>query len=184
MAFVGFFLCPGEAAGRSHLLHAPAMHFGHLGESMPFDGKVCAFSDNVRSETSPLVEFPEDAFEAVVPVWAHSKWETFDSGLSGNHAKFSVVPTPAGLTHQLPKMIWVPHHCISLLIGHHLTLCQVCAKVLDKVHHGCTFSAKGRLHWIGLFVAACSIQDSSDDHSPILTESDVVAPVTDQWFLS
>ena len=58
MAFVGFFPCPGDPAGRSHLLHAPALYPGHLSKSTPFNGKAHAFSDDVGSGTAPLVEFP------------------------------------------------------------------------------------------------------------------------------
>ena len=105
MAFVGFFPHLGEAVGCSRLLHTPAMQPGRLRESTPSYGKACAFSDHVDSGTVHLVEFPENAFEASGLIHAHSKWETFDSGLSDGCAKFLVVPTPAGQTCQLPKMI-------------------------------------------------------------------------------
>ena len=78
MSFVGFFPCPGEEAGCSRLFHAPAICPGCLGELTPFDGKVHAVCDDIRSSTTPLVEFPEDAFEAIGPIWAHSKWWIFD----------------------------------------------------------------------------------------------------------
>ena len=109
----------------------------------PFGGKVHGFSDDVAGGTAPLVEFSEDAFEVVRPAWAHSKWETFDLGLSSKCAKFSVMTTPAGQTFQLTKMIWALPHCISLWIGRSLTLCQFCEKVLDKVCQNHMFSAKG-----------------------------------------
>ena len=99
LAFVGFFLCPGEQAGRSRLLHVPAQYPGCLGESNPFDGKAYAFCHSVSSGTAPLVESPEEAFESTGLLWAHAKWEEFDSGFPNSCAEFSVTPTPSRQTH-------------------------------------------------------------------------------------
>ena len=184
MSFVGFFLCPGETAGHSCLLHAPTVHPGCLGELTLFDGKVHAFSDDVESGAAPLVEFPEDAFEDIGPIQAHSKWEAFDLGVSSDWAKFSVMPTPAGQTHQLPKMIGVLPHHVSLLISHRLTPHQFCARVLDTVHHDPMFSAKAGVCWTSWCIMTCSIYDGGDNHSPILMDTNMVAPITNCWFLS
>ena len=99
MAFVGFFPHPGEPAGCSHLLHAPALSPVRLGESTPFDGKAHAFCDNVGSGTAPLVEFLEESFESTGVLQAHANWEDFDSGFVNDYAEFSVVLLPGRQTH-------------------------------------------------------------------------------------
>ena len=117
MAFVRFFMHPGEPAGCSHLMHAPAQYPGQLRKLTTFNGKAYAFCDDVGSGTAPLVEFPKNVFESTGLLWAHAKWDEFDLGFNSDHAEFSVVPMPSRQTYWLPNMIWVPPHYVSLLIG-------------------------------------------------------------------
>ena len=105
MAFVSFFPYPGEPAGHTLLLHAPAQCPGRLGESTPFDGKAHTFCDDVGSGTASFVEFLEEAFESTGLLEAHAKWGDFDLGFINNCVEFSVIPLTGRQTYQLPKMI-------------------------------------------------------------------------------
>ena len=66
MAFVGLFPYDGEPAGRTRLIHAPAIFPRPLGRRTSYDGKVYAFLGDVVGGTITTVECPPLA--ASVPV--------------------------------------------------------------------------------------------------------------------
>ena len=108
-------------------MHAPLLCPGSLWEATPFNRKAYAFADDVGSGTAPLVEFLEDAFKATGLLHAHGKWANFDLEIINDCVEFSVIPLTGRQTHRVPKMIWVPPCCVTLLIGCHLTPRQFCA---------------------------------------------------------
>ena len=130
-----------------------------------------------------MVEFPEDAFESTGLLWAHKKWDDFDLGFDSNHAELSVIPMSGGQMHQLPKLIWVPPCCISLLISCRLTPRQFRVQIVDVVHQDRASATNAGVHWISWCIMACSIQDMGYTHLPILIDCNIVAPVTDCFFL-
>jgi len=185
-AYVGMFPHPGEAAGRTRLLHAPMLFPATMGNPTAFDGHSYAFLDDIAGGTTTTVEFPNTVFN-MVGIGAfrvHNNIATATAAW-GADANMAIVPLLANGADvqnvRVPNLMYVPPAYIYLFIGRRLTPRQLVTEVLTVVEtNGHEGDMAPFVQWC---LAAGTQVDATLNSGATLMDDDVVIPVPTPEFM-